>query len=72
VVVAIAHASRRPGYCRIGPADPACDFRCGKHPLDDYFRRHAVPNDQGNIGLANVVEASAEDLDAGLPAVVGF
>ena len=34
---------------RIGPADPACGFRCGKHPLDDYFRRHALPNDQGNI-----------------------
>lgn len=23
---------------RIGPSDPACGFRCGKRPLDDYFR----------------------------------
>lgn len=57
---------------RIGPADPACGFRCGKHPLDDYFRRHALPNDQGNIGLAYVVDASAQDLAAGLPPVLGF
>lgn len=57
---------------RIGPADPACGFRCGKHPLDDYFRRHALPNDQGNIGLAYVVDASADDVAAGLPTVIGF
>ena len=57
---------------RIGPADPACGFRCGKHPLDDYFRRHALPNDQGNIGLAYVVEATGDDVAAGLPAVIGF
>lgn len=57
---------------RIGPADPACGFRCGKHPLDEYFRRHALPNDQGNIGLAYVVGASPEDVAAGLPTVIGF
>jgi GNAT superfamily N-acetyltransferase len=57
---------------RIGPADPACGFRCGKHPLDDYFRRHALPNDQGNIGLAYVVDASLDDVAAGLPTVIGF
>jgi hypothetical protein len=57
---------------RIGPADPACGFRCGKHPLDDYFRRHALPNDQGNIGLAYVVDASPDDVAAGLPTVIGF
>ena len=57
---------------RIGPGDPACGFRCGKHPLDDYFRRHALPNDQGNVGLAYVVDASADDVAAGLPTVIAF
>lgn len=57
---------------RIGPADPACGFRCGKYPLDDYFRRHALPNDQGNIGRAYVLDAAADDVAAGLPAVLGF
>lgn len=47
---------------RIGSADPACGFRCGKHPLDDYFRRHALDNDQKNIGRTYVLEASAEDV----------
>lgn len=57
---------------RIGPTDPACGFRCGKHPLDDYFRRHALPNDQENVGLAYVVDASPDDVAAGLPEVIGF
>lgn len=26
---------------RIEEADPREGFRCGKHPLDDYFKRHA-------------------------------
>lgn len=57
---------------RIGPTDPTCDFRCGKHPLDDYFRRHALTNDQGGIGLAYVKEASVVDLEKGLPTIIGF
>lgn len=57
---------------RIGPADPSCGFRSGKHPLDDYFRRHALPNDEGSIGLAYVVPASVDDVAAGLPTVIGF
>lgn len=57
---------------RIGPGDPACGFRCGKHALDDYFARHALPNDQAGIGRAYVLEASPEDTDRGLPAVLGF
>ena len=57
---------------RIGPGDPACGFRCGKHALDDYFARHALPNDQAGIGRAYVSEASPEDTDRGLPAVRGF
>jgi GNAT superfamily N-acetyltransferase len=57
---------------RIGPGDPACGFRCGKHPLDDYFARHALPNDQAGVGRAYVLEASPEDTGRGLPAVLGF
>lgn len=57
---------------RIQPSDPKCGFRCGKHPLDDYFRRHALSNDQGNIGRAYVFEASVEERAAGFPLVLGF
>ena len=66
--------SETPTYLtrRIGPADPACGFRCGKHPLDDYFRRHALANDQRNIGRAYVVEATTDDVAAGLPEVIGY
>jgi GNAT superfamily N-acetyltransferase len=57
---------------RIGSADPASGFRCGKHALDDYLRRHALANDQKNIGRAYVVDASPDDVAAGLPQVIGF
>ena len=57
---------------RIGPGDPGCGFRCGKHALDDYFARHALPNDQAGVGRAYVFEASPEDTDRGLPTVLGF
>ena len=56
----------------IGPADPASGFRSGIRPLDDYFRRHALTNDQGDVGRAYVLEASSDDIAAGLPAVLGF
>jgi GNAT superfamily N-acetyltransferase len=56
----------------IEPADPSSGFRSGTHPLDDYFQRHAVPNDQGDVGRAYVLDASTEDTAAGLPAVLGF
>src|SRR2546430_2336134 len=56
----------------IGPEDPACGFRCGKHALDDYFARHALTNDQVGIGRAYVLPASAEDVAQGLPSVLGF
>lgn len=66
-------SERRPHQIRrIGPADPACGFRCGKHPLDDYFRRHALANDQRNIGRAYVLDAPPEDVAARLPQVIGF
>lgn len=56
----------------IGPADPSSGFRSGTRPLDDYFQRHALPNDQGDVGRAYVLDASTEDIAAGLPAVLGF
>lgn len=57
---------------RIGPTDPTCGFHSGTRPLDDYFRRHALTNDQGDVGRAYVHEASAVDQAAGLPTVLGF
>lgn len=57
---------------RIGSDDPACGFRCGKHPLDDYFRRHALDNDQKNIGRTYVLDASDDDIADGLPKIIGF
>lgn len=56
----------------IGLADPSSGFRSGTRPLDDYFQRHALPNDQGDVGRAYVLDASTEDIAAGLPAVLGF
>ena len=56
---------------RIEPADAASGFACGKHPLDDYFRRHAVPNDRANIGRAYVRRRGEHD-PPGLPDVLGF
>jgi len=61
-------------YCtrRISPTDPTCGFQSGTRPLDDYFRRHALTNDQGDVGRAYVYESSPADHAAGLPAVIGF
>ena len=56
---------------RIEESDAKSGFRCGKHPLDDYFRRHAVPNDVANIGRTYVLRCGATD-DASLPPVLGF
>ncbi len=56
---------------RIEPADATSGFRCGKHPLDDYFARHALANDQAGIGRAYVSRKSTGD-DEALPRVLGF
>jgi GNAT superfamily N-acetyltransferase len=56
---------------RIEPADVASGFRCGKHPLDDYFARHALANDQAGIGRTYVLRKSPGD-DESLPRAVGF
>jgi GNAT superfamily N-acetyltransferase len=63
-----SHFRTRP----IRPEDPSSGFRSGVRPLDDYFKRHALANDQGDVGRAYVLEASVADVEAGLPAVVGF
>ncbi len=56
---------------RIEESDAKSGFCCGRHPLDDYFRRHAVPNDRRNIGRTYVLRRSADD-EASLPPVLGF
>jgi GNAT superfamily N-acetyltransferase len=62
-----------PSYAtvRIEAADAASGFGCGKHALDDYFARHALPNDQAGIGRAYVLRRSLEDGEA-VPRVLGF
>jgi GNAT superfamily N-acetyltransferase len=55
----------------IEAADATCGFSCGKHPLDDYFARHAVANDAAGIGRAYVLRRGGGD-PADLPVVLGF
>ncbi len=56
---------------RVTRADVDSGFRSGVHALDDYFRRHALPNDEAGIGRAYVLRRSDAD-DPALPAVLGF
>lgn len=56
---------------RMEPDDAKSGFRSGKHPLDDYFARHALKNDRDGVGRAYVLRRS--ELDApSLPLVLGF
>lgn len=55
----------------VEPADAASGFSCGKHPLDDYLKRHAVTNDRAGISRAYVLRRREGDM-AELPAVLGF
>lgn len=48
----------------IEPADGVSDFSCGKHPLDDYFKRHALANHLAGISRAYVLRRA--------PRVLGF
>jgi len=57
---------------RISDADPECGFRCGKHPLDDFFRRHALDNHRRGLGSTYVLAAQEAELSAHLPAVLGY
>jgi GNAT superfamily N-acetyltransferase len=56
---------------RISAEDAASGFKCGKHPLDDYFVRHAVANDQKGISRGYVLGRSEAD-PAELPKVLGY
>ncbi|HWO25073.1 MAG TPA: GNAT family N-acetyltransferase [Kofleriaceae bacterium] len=56
---------------QIEPEDAASGFTCGKHPLDDYFKRHAVPNDRAGISRAYVLRRREHDPPE-LPTVLGF
>ncbi len=56
---------------RIAPCDAQSEFRSGVHALDDYFRRHAVRNDEAGIGRAYVLRRSGDD-DPAWPAVLGY
>jgi hypothetical protein len=51
---------------RIDPEDTRAGFHSGKHPLDDYFARHALANDREGIGRAYVLRR-ADDDEPGLP-----
>lgn len=55
----------------IEESDTKSGFSCGKHPLDDYFARHAFPNHVGDIGRAYVLRKDA-GAAAELPLVLGF
>lgn len=51
--------------------DPASGLRSGVHALDDYFRRHALPNSEAGVGRAYVIRRAQGD-DPALPAVLGY
>jgi GNAT superfamily N-acetyltransferase len=55
----------------IETADATSGFACGKHALDDYFRRHAIANDAASIGRTYVMRRSPAD-DPALPVVLGY
>ena len=47
--------------------DPARGFRCGVQALDDFFAKHALPNDRRGLGKTFVLRA-----ESGEPAILGF
>jgi hypothetical protein len=56
---------------QIEPIDAKAGFSCGKHSLDDYFKRHAVANDRSGISRAYVLRRGSADPPE-LPTVLGF
>jgi hypothetical protein len=56
---------------RLEAQDTASGFHCGKHSLDDFFVRHALPNDRRGIGRTYVLRRSADD-SVELPFVLGY
>jgi ribosomal protein S18 acetylase RimI-like enzyme len=55
----------------IARTDAASGFRSGVHALDDYFRRHALTNDEAGVGRAYVIRRTDGE-DPALPAVLGY
>ncbi len=45
----------------IQPEDLKCGFKCGNHPLDEFFARHALPNDRAGVGKTYVLRARPSD-----------
>ena len=56
---------------RLEPADVETGFRCGKHPLDDFFARHALVNDRTGICRVYVLRRREDD-PATFPVILGF
>lgn len=55
----------------ITPEDTAAGFSSGVHPLDDYFRRHALSNSTQGVGRVYVLRPNPSEA-ADLPSVIGF
>jgi ribosomal protein S18 acetylase RimI-like enzyme len=47
--------------------DPATGFRCGKAPLDEFFAKHALPNDRRGLGKTFVLRSRGSE-----PEIVGY
>ncbi|MCM2332694.1 MAG: hypothetical protein NDI82_01955 [Anaeromyxobacteraceae bacterium] len=64
---------QEPNYATspVEPSDVGAGFACGKHPLDDYFSRHALANDMAGIGRVYVMRRAAGDAST-LPKILGF
>jgi GNAT superfamily N-acetyltransferase len=56
---------------RLRPDDVVVGFRCGKHPLDDFFARHALTNDRAGICRVYVLRRCKAD-PPNLPPILGF
>jgi hypothetical protein len=54
----------------IQPEDLECGFKCGTPPLDEFFARHALPNDRAGIGKTYVLRAHPGKAD--VPDILGF
>lgn len=46
----------------IEPDDVVSEFSCGKHSLDDYFKRHALANHLAGISRAYVLRRASSDV----------
>jgi hypothetical protein len=56
---------------RMAESDLVTEFRFGEPALDDFFRKHALSNDERSIGRTYVLRRRGDE-PATLPAVLGF